>query len=882
MQYQTPPYYAGLRKHLALLFQVAALTMLLGISARAAILRVDTGNNSGTQNGTSWATAYKNIQAAVDASSAGDEIWVAAGTYNGTGDHIVVMAENVSLYGGFSGTETQRSQRNWVTNITTIDGNHERRGLLGAEGSRLDGFTVTRGGGQMNGGGMYNEGVPLNELFMSIANCAFIDNHSINGGAIYNKSSNIEIINCTFSQNGALQGGGVYNINSAPVITACSFTENSGVNLGGAMYNASSDAVISNCYFIGNTVEYVMDASKGAGIYGSYSRLKVTNCVFRDNEADGFGGGIYASGSGYSPTIINCSFSGNEAGDKGGGIWTNGEPVIKNCILWGNSAENSGSDIYLDSSSPVITYSCINGLFPGTGNLNTNPKFAGPADLSLQAGSPCIDAGTSAGAPSTDIVGQSRPIGDGWDMGAYEMPETVDEDVLEKQDRIVFPASFTALDPILGNTWVGATAMNINTTGKPITFLGKDSSGNNLSTNSSLPSLNARGQLANLTSELVTLTPQVKTIIGEGNGQNLPLRGIFVLGDSQTKRLDGIGHQWITGKTLYLLNGWEKTGQATIVHIYNPSLSEQAEMLIEWIGPDGSIIDDSNQILPAEGTLFQPLSDIFNITPGNMEGYLKITSSTEICGFILNGTAQAFIAFPAQLASETEALYAPHFILLPDGSGTELQLVNAGTVPASVVFLATDDTGQEYESQGQILEAGEMMLGSITEFIPLNPEELDPNQILTGRIKVTVSAAGGSGANPMVLGGITLNGSPYNSAGLPLEKEGWKKTIFPHIAQSTGMRIFTGLAIWNKSSLFTNITVKAWNQSGQVTATKVFSLAPGLRRVGLLNEDFYFGSSFSQVGGHLEGTSSQDVICFCLYGDFDMVYLSTIGGQKVD
>jgi len=372
------------------------------------------------------------------------------------------------------------------------------------------------------------------------------------------------------------------------------------------------------------------------------------------------------------------------------------------------------------------------------------------------------------------------------------------------------------------------------------------------------------------------------TIIGEGDGSLDPLRGIFVLGDSATRRLDGIGHRWITGKELYLLNGWEKTGESTIVFLYNPSLSEPADLAIDWIAPDGSLIDDFNTSVPAEGTLLQPLSQLFSITSSALEGYLKITSSTEVCGFLVNATSQAFIAFPAQPAKEAEALYASHFILLPDGSGTELQLVNAGSAPVSVVFTAIDGSQRSFTSQGLILEPGEMLKGGITEFIPLDPGELGSTGLLTGTIKAEVTSTGTGSVIPRVLGGITLNGSPANSAALPMETEGWTKTVFPHIAQSLDLQIFTGLAIWNITGSYCNVVVRARDQAGQITAAKNFSLAPNTRRVGLLNEDFYFGSQYSQVGGHLEIESSREVICFCLYGDFAMVYLSTIGGQKVD
>ena len=41
-------------------------------------------------------------------------------------------------------------------------------------------------------------------------------------------------------------------------------------------------------------------------------------------------------------------------------------------------------------------------------------------DYHLAASSPCIDAGTPAGAPATDLEGALRPQGAGYDLGAYE------------------------------------------------------------------------------------------------------------------------------------------------------------------------------------------------------------------------------------------------------------------------------------------------------------------------------------------------------------------------------------------------------------------------------------------------------------------------------
>jgi len=103
----------------------------------------------------------------------------------------------------------------------------------------------------------------------------------------------------------------------------------------------------------------------------------------------------------------------------GGGIcnFNSSNPTIKNTIDYGNT----GGSIYDISSSPTVTYSCIQGGYTGTGNISAEPFFVNaPSNVRLLAGSPCIDSGTSVGAPSVDIDGISRPQGSGYDMGAYE------------------------------------------------------------------------------------------------------------------------------------------------------------------------------------------------------------------------------------------------------------------------------------------------------------------------------------------------------------------------------------------------------------------------------------------------------------------------------
>jgi hypothetical protein len=54
------------------------------------------------------------------------------------------------------------------------------------------------------------------------------------------------------------------------------------------------------------------------------------------------------------------------------------------------------------------------------GNLDLDPRFVGGGDYRLDLDSPCIDAGTAAGAPAYDLDGRMRDAAP--DMGAYEWP----------------------------------------------------------------------------------------------------------------------------------------------------------------------------------------------------------------------------------------------------------------------------------------------------------------------------------------------------------------------------------------------------------------------------------------------------------------------------
>jgi parallel beta-helix repeat protein len=357
----------------------------LGIRLAACVLMLALAVAVKADADTHYVSPGQSIQAAIDASSNGDKIEVAPGTYN---EAIIFKGKAVRLYSS-DGPE-----------VTTIDATGLSYSVVrcfnGEDANTvLDGFTIT-GGNANNGGGMENYGTSP-----TVNNCTFRGNTAgdLGGGMSNYIGSNPTVTNCNFSGNTSKKhGGGMCNRgSSSPTVTNCTFTENSSVHWGGGMYND----------------------------VGSHSI--VTNCTFSGNVSDTGGGGIgnYSS----SPTVTNCTFSDNNSPD-GGGMCNNGgsNPTVTNCILWGDI----GGEIFdSGTSSTTVTSSDVEGGWGGTGNINADPCFVDAAGgyLRLLCESPCVDAGdnNAPNLPATDLAGNQRiSDGDGdgsaiVDMGAYEL-----------------------------------------------------------------------------------------------------------------------------------------------------------------------------------------------------------------------------------------------------------------------------------------------------------------------------------------------------------------------------------------------------------------------------------------------------------------------------
>jgi len=402
-------------------------------------------NAAGTGNGSSWTDAYTQLQDALDAATSGDEVWVAKGTYLPTTmiegatdrDKAFQMVDNVSIYGGFAGSETALAQRTdygfGETNETILSGDFNGDDVISGSGATLaitgntenayhvfhhpTGYTLTStavlDGFIVKGGNAGPKNDPASE----------------EGGAILNQDGQAPTINsCYFIGNMAsLRGGAIMNDSptiALPHITNCTFTKNmTGADRygkGGAIANVNTNAVITNCLFIGNRVDGGL-YDYGGAVYNDNSTTVLTNCTFVENHARS-GGAIY-----------NLDISNSD---------------IKNCIIWGNTIDGGdGIQVRNDNSDPTFTNCDIDGGWDGAGvansgstpvdgggNINSDPKFAGSNQnasppYSIVEVSPCADAGdNSVNTETYDIRGNGfgrkldKASGNAGtiDIGAYE------------------------------------------------------------------------------------------------------------------------------------------------------------------------------------------------------------------------------------------------------------------------------------------------------------------------------------------------------------------------------------------------------------------------------------------------------------------------------
>jgi len=460
----------------------------------AVVLRVDAVAPPGG-DGFSWETALTSIQAAIDAAGAagGGEVWVAAGSYTDVANPetgaMLTLLPGVSLYGGFAGTETARSQaapEQHETRLdarTALDGGQAQAVLVGAEGSTVDGFTVR----DFSVNGFSFPVVTSIYAFvlragMTLSRCVFEDNTA--PAISVQAADDVTLKRLLFERNDANRS--LIDISRSPrlLIEDSAFIENKKYTGLISTYR-SSDVQIRRTLFLRNVAIVSYFWSVAYEDLDDRCPPTYTNCWFEQNWK------VFVSET-FGPRVFNSVFKGNtnlildfpnqvfekssviadgwqeEEGERW--IECEGEPcpmptcpaqycptLFSHCTFLDIGADMqrfymAGNTLTLVNSifprdvgdgylwwwycdPPDVRHTLLQAPYPsGVGNLVGDPGFAGPGNPRLGPGSVAIGAGLDASAPefgsiTTDILGRPRGVhGAGYDLGAYQSGHAADTD----------------------------------------------------------------------------------------------------------------------------------------------------------------------------------------------------------------------------------------------------------------------------------------------------------------------------------------------------------------------------------------------------------------------------------------------------------------------
>lgn len=308
-------------KKVRLLIAFALLVLALPMAAQESVT-VWYVKHGGAGNGSSWFDAFGDVQKAITVAQPGDQIWVAKGIYMPTSNRnrsaSFVIKSGVELYGGFSGTESYLSERDWESNPTVLSGNigdasspldnsfNVVKFYNASEATILDGFvigdgeatkTTSLGDPNACGAGIYNvaDGQKSNPV---ISNCRFVNNYAYYGGAIFNYAKNGGICKpvieaSEFERNVAsLDGGAIYNYGkqgrAVPHIRESLFKKN-GANYGAVVftkYPTSCDQVplFTHCQFIENAA-YTRGKVNYDAVGTDFCSPRFSGCIYDNNYA---------------------------------------------------------------------------------------------------------------------------------------------------------------------------------------------------------------------------------------------------------------------------------------------------------------------------------------------------------------------------------------------------------------------------------------------------------------------------------------------------------------------------------------------------------------------------------------------------------------------
>ncbi len=356
-----------------------------------------TGNDSNT--GVSWAEAKQTVSAALTAVAAGDEVWIAEGTYP---ERITIPA-GIKMYGGFAGAETTVAERKLDEHPTILDGQMSGTVVTFAPGATLqtvfDGLRIISGTG-INGAGIL-------ALYGSehISNCHVSGCIATNNGGGAYIGAGSPILEENVFESNAGYGADVRLSNSSAQLTSNAFRSKSGSQV--ELYGCNS--TIANNRFENSPHIYIDSSStisvtenvlvgKGSGISSDGGGLISGNYVL----GSGVGGqsrnltiehNVVENGSGIHVVngLVRYNRVANCSSDKGGGISIENGVAVGNILQW-NAARTAGGNIYVKGTSTVESNTLVGGYAPLGGGAYVETNNSDFSNNIVALGNSGIDA----------------------------------------------------------------------------------------------------------------------------------------------------------------------------------------------------------------------------------------------------------------------------------------------------------------------------------------------------------------------------------------------------------------------------------------------------------------------------------------------------------